>query len=111
MATCVCAGDLRERIVIEQVATTRDAVGGQVETWSNLATLWARVQPTSASERFYRQATNAAAGWKISIRYRTDITTKMRIVWGSRRFEIRGVQNIDEQKRFLELAADEIIAP
>lgn len=108
---CVCAGDLRERVAIEQVSTSRDAVGGIVETWSGIAEVWARVMPMSQRESWYRQQMNASAAWKIHMRWRPDVTTKHRVRWDSRTFEIRGVANPDERKRWLELSAEEIVAP
>jgi SPP1 family predicted phage head-tail adaptor len=108
---CVCAGDLRERVAIEACTEDRDEVGGRVEVWSTIATVWARVMPMSQRESWYRQQTNAAAAWKVHMRYRADLTTKHRIVWGIRVFEIRGVANPDERRRWLEIACDEIVAP
>ena len=44
---------------------------------------------------------------RITIRYRTDITPKMRAVWGSRIMNIREVINPDEQKKYLQLTVEE----
>tara|TARA_R110000868_G_scaffold936_2_gene7131 strand:- start:2154 stop:2489 length:336 start_codon:yes stop_codon:yes gene_type:complete len=111
MAACLCAGDLRHRISLQACSEARDEVGGLVATWTTLATVWAKVEPMSARESWYRQQMSASAAWKISVRYRADVTTKLRVVYGARTFEIRGVTDPDQQKRFLELACDEIVAP
>lgn len=111
MASCLCAGDLRERVTLQSVSTTRDIVGGLVESWATTATLWAKVEPMSARESWYRQQMNASASWKVSIRYRSGVTSKQRIVWGTRTFEVRGVTDPDNRRRYLELACDEIVAP
>lgn len=104
-------GALRERIEIQQVATSRDAIGGEVQTWGPLAGVWARVEPMSSSEQWRRQQMQASAAWKITIRWRADVTTKHRVVWGTRVFLVKGVTNSDERKRFLVLACDEMAAP
>ena len=111
MASCLCAGDLRERVALKSVSTQRDEVGGLVETWATVATVSAKIEPMSARESWYRQQMNAAASWKVSIRWRAGMTTKQRITWGSRTFEVRGVTDPDNRRRFLELACDEIVAP
>ena len=107
----VAIGSLREQIVIQQSAPTKDAIGGTIEGWSSLATVWARVEPMSAGEQYRRQQIQANAQWKVTIRWRGDINSKHRIVWGTRVFQVKGVTNADERKRFLVLACDELSAP
>ena len=102
------AGKLRERVTIEQVATSRDAVGGTVETWSQLAQVWARVEPMSVRESYQRHVMNAQASWKVTIRHRSDVTAKMRVRWGARMFEIKGITNADERRFMLALSCEEI---
>jgi len=111
MPSTVDIGDMRERVELQSVARTRDSVGGLVETWTTYATVWASVQPMSQRESFYRQQTNASAAWKVSIRYRPDVVTKHRVKWRSHTFEVRGVNNSDVRRRFIEMACDEIVAP
>lgn len=111
MAGATSAGMLNRRVTIEQVTSTRDEVGGQVETWSTLVTVWAEVRQKSASERFYRQQVAAQATHTITIRWRADITTKHRVVYNGRRFVIRGVTDVDDGRQWMDLACEEIIAP
>jgi SPP1 family predicted phage head-tail adaptor len=110
-------GEFRDRIRIDQDnSTTVNAIGDAVANWTALATgtedglLWANVQPMSAGEQWRRLQMNASANWKVTIRYRGDVTTKMRVVFGARTFEVRGVTNPDMKRRFLELACDEMVA-
>lgn len=108
---CVCSGELRERVTLQMAQRARDAVGGFSEQWLPQAEVWARVQPMGAGERFWRQQIEAKADWRVSIRYRSDVTTKLRVRWGNRLFQIRGVTNPDERKVFLDLACEELAAP
>lgn len=108
MAECYCAGDLRERVTITLPIDGRDSVGGLVRSWSPLATVWARVKPMSEREQWHREQIQSTAQWAITIRYRDDVTTKQRVSWRGRRFEVVGVQNADERRRFLRLACDEL---
>lgn len=106
----VAIGDLRERVQLQQEIRARDDVGGFDSTWSAIATVWARVAPASVGERFMRQQMQASAGWKVTIRQRSDLSLspKLRVVWSGRTFEVRGMTNADERRRFIELACDEL---
>lgn len=111
-------GELRDRIRIEQDnGTTFDEIGGAIPGWTalNVGTedgmIWAKVEPMSQGEQWRRLQMNATANWKITIRYRSDLTTKLRVMFGSRTFEVKGVSNPDMRKRFCELACEEMVAP
>lgn len=102
------AGDLRERVTIQRVATTRDAIGGLIETWSTLMTVYAKVAPMSAGEQYRRQQIQAKADWKVTVRYVNTIAPADRIVWRERTFQIKGITNADMRRRFLDLACEEL---
>lgn len=102
-------GDLRERIELQSdTGLGRDAVGGLVPQWVTLASVWADVAPMSVGEQFRRQQMQANANWKVTIRYRSDLTPKMRVLWQGRTFEVRGSTNPDQRKRFHQLACEEL---
>lgn len=106
-------GDLHERVELQsntQADAPRDAVGGNVPNWVAVAVVWARVQPMSVGEQYRRHQMQANANWKVTIRHRADLSPKMRVVWGTRQFEVKGVTNADERKRFLDLACEELSA-
>ena len=46
------AGELDRRIQIEQASEAPDSFGQNVQTWSLLATLWAKFEPDTGDERF-----------------------------------------------------------
>lgn len=102
------AGELRERVAIQRVTTTRDAIGGLIESWSTLTTVYARVQEMSAGEQYRRQQIQASASHKITVRYLNTIAPSDRIVWRERTFQIRGITNPDMRRRFLDLACEEL---
>lgn len=104
------AGELDQRVRIVQATAARDRIGGLVETWATLATVWAKVEPLSAREAYYRAQVNAGATWRVVMRFRSDVTPRQRIAWNGRTFEIRGVTDPDNRRRMIELACDEIVA-
>jgi len=76
-------GTLNERVTLQNVTETRDVNGAAVLTYADLVTVWARVEPATIgnSESLTAGQTMVFTRLKITIRYRTDITEKMRIVY------------------------------
>lgn len=108
MATTAPAiGDLRERVMIQRTTNTRDSVGGIIQSWATVATVWASVEPMSAGEQFRRQQVQAKADWRVTIRYRNDILPADRITWRERVFQVRGL-TADERRRFLAISCEEL---
>jgi len=96
------AGTYRHRITLrESTATGRDAAGGEILTWSDVATVWAAVEPISGREYFAAQQVNAETTHRIKMRYRPGVHSKMRVLFGSRTFDIESV--IDPEERHVEL--------
>lgn len=88
------AGKLRHRIVIQQPVETQDAGTGAINvTWADLATVWAAIEPLSAREFVASQAEASQVSSRVVIRYRDDVTAKMRIHYVAKDiyFNIEGV--------------------
>ena len=62
-------------------------------------------------ERGAEVAQTRAALNAFRIRYRQDVTSKSRVVWGQRTFEVKGIVSPDLHKRFMDLACEELAAP
>ena len=105
----VRAGELRHRVTIQQKSISQDTYGAALETWSTLATVWANVEALSGREFFDSQQTVAQADHRITIRYRADIKPAMRVVEGTRTFEIQAVLDREGRKRTLELLCREVV--
>lgn len=111
MAKRASAGQLRFRVELQRATETRDAIGGVVETWETYATVWAAVEQMSARESWWRQQMNASAAWRVTLRWLAGVTTKHRVLWQGRTFEVRGVTDVEQRRVFIELACDELVAP
>ena len=84
-------GRLDRRITIQEDVGTQDAVGQPVEIWQDIATnptVWAEVVPVGGTEQFQARQVNAEAVAKFRIRYRSDITRKMRVVYDGDDYDI-----------------------
>lgn len=88
-------GVLRERIVLESVSEARSSTGHPVQTWSTLATVWAKLEyvPVFSDERNMTDRKTAEQTVVFTIRYRTDITIneKVRILYNSQYYDITAV--------------------
>jgi SPP1 family predicted phage head-tail adaptor len=104
----VSVGDLRQRIVIESPTASSDGQGGLTgQTWSTLATVWARIDPMKAREESFAEKLRHVVTHRIIIRSRSDITAAMRVNFGGRIFQIHGVRSIHEMKRWTILDCEE----
>lgn len=102
-------GDLRHRITIQKYVATRDSFGGEIQTWQDVAKVWASIEPISGKEYFSSQQVNAEVNTRITIRHLEVITPKMRVVFKDRSFDILSVINIKEKKKELHLMCKENI--
>ncbi|HGO5393639.1 TPA: phage head closure protein [Klebsiella michiganensis] len=86
------AGKLRYRITLQARMQVQDPVSGAVETtWADISTLWAEVAPLSAREFIAAQATQNEITTRITIRFRTGVTPKHRILYRGKIYNIEGV--------------------
>lgn len=102
---------MRFRITLQTEQKTSDDAGGYTLSWTNVATVWAAIE--SASRRA-SSTENVVAGqlenrsfFVFTIRYRDGVTSKMRVLYNSRVFNIRRVINVDERKQWIEIFATE----
>jgi SPP1 family predicted phage head-tail adaptor len=82
------AGDLWTRITIEQPTASANQVGEPTLTWSTFATVWADVQSLSSRETERYAETVGFMTHRVRIRYRSGLTSAMRIVYRNRVLEI-----------------------
>lgn len=77
------AGRLRERVTIQQDTRTTDTQGGRSVAAATLATVWASVEPwaTQMDEMQRAGAMTTTRRYRVRLRYRADVTEKMRVLW------------------------------
>lgn len=88
------AGKLRHRVVIQSPVETQDQNDGSVIVqWEDIATVWASIEPLSAKEFIAAQSETSQITTRITVRYRSDITAKMRLYHASKDmyYNIEGV--------------------
>ena len=84
-------GELDQRVRLEVATESRSVTtGAVVVAYLPVATVWARVEPVGSREYFAAQAVQADATLRVTLRTRTDITPKHRLVWGAHVLNIVG---------------------
>jgi SPP1 family predicted phage head-tail adaptor len=101
-------GAMRHQVVIQKTTQNTGADGHVTDAWSTHVTVWAEVVPLSGSETYVAQGITASVVYRISCRYVSGVVPKMRVLWGSRVFEIGSVRNLDERNRFLVMNCQEL---
>jgi SPP1 family predicted phage head-tail adaptor len=98
---------LNTRITLQAPSTTADGYGETGATWTDIADVWASLEPIQGREFFSAQQVNAETTHRIRIRYRTGVTAAMRFKYGARFFEIQSVINTSERNNELVLMCTE----
>lgn len=101
------AGLFRHYMTIQEASISRSAMGTEIKTWGTLAQVWAEIRPIRGGEAVEAQQDWSTVQCRIRIRHRTDVTPQMRIVYGSRLFEILAVTDPAERREILELTCTE----
>lgn len=102
------AGELRHSIVIESLEQARDDQGGMLTSWALFSSLRARVANLSGNEQ------NAVAGGGATGEARTEFTTRfvpgidttMRVVFAGNHYNIKHVNDFNEEHRYLIITCD-----
>lgn len=68
-----------------------DSWGQPIDTWTDVASVWADVRPLSGLESIKADAPTSEVRASIRIRWRTDITAAMRVLHDATLYEIEAV--------------------
>ena len=107
--------DLDRRITFQTPTadTAPDSAGS--EGWGDFATVWAQVQdvlPSRGGKQVEGGLSLTKRPARIRIRWRDDITSAMRVIFGSRTMQIiAGPAEIGGRRRWLEMMAEDFTSP
>lgn len=101
------AGQYDQRITLQTRSSTVDALGQESTTWSDLATVWAKVRPARGRDLFAAGEQRATIDVQFCVRYRVDVdATTCRVVWNSQAYDIVGQPaNVNGANVELEISA------
>lgn len=87
----VKAGKLRHRVKIYKPVTKSGPLnGGSKPTWEHALTLWAEFTPLSVKDVINAKAADSQIRARCKLRYRKDITSKMRLEHMGLMYDIDG---------------------
>ena len=89
---------------------TTDEIGGVTRIFSPVASLWCRLEPVLGDEPFQSGRVTEVVSHRIAMRWRPDVTARMRLAIGARLFEIEASADPDGRRRRLIILAQEIKA-
>lgn len=102
----ISAGNLRHIVKIQHVVQVQSSDGSINSVWQDLFNrVYASIDPVSVKEFLVAATTESQVTARITIRYKSQITEKMRVVHGNKVYQIEGVQSdIDSGIEYLTLA-------
>ncbi len=100
-------GAFRTELVLEAVTPVSDGLGGYTETWSEVATVLARIEPLKAASVFGAGQALESVTHSITMRYRDDVAAGMRLRRNDRVLAIVTAHDPDETGRYLACLARE----
>lgn len=103
------ASVFRHRVTIQELVTGQDEAGQPVDTWNDVATVWAAVEPLRGREYFAAAQVQAEVTTSIRIRYRKGIRPDMRVLYDGRLYNINAVIDPQERHRELQLMCKELV--
>jgi SPP1 family predicted phage head-tail adaptor len=101
-------GELNRRLVLHEPVETQDGAGGVARSYAAAMTLWAKVEPVSARGAVVADAPGATITHRIIVRRRSAVTTRHRLLDGTRVYRIVTIRP-DATRRFLVIGAEQRI--
>ena len=101
------AGKLRHLVTLQRKTGAVDTWGEPTDTWTDLASVWASIQPMAGREAFTGLELQALDMVRIGIRYTSGLVPTDRVNWNGRLYDILAIHNKDERNRAMELVVKE----
>ena len=108
-------GKMRSKLTIQRFTKTPDGGGGATVVFSKVADIFAQIMPKDAKENLFGDQMREVTSHVIMIRYRRDLSHADRIVQThfrdgvkyTRTFAIKGIKNINNEFKYMQIAAQE----
>ncbi len=98
---------LDRKVTIKTITQSQSSSGAVLNTFADLATVWANVDSQAKNEKFSMERETVFNKKYFTIRYRTDFDEKAILVYQNKEYDIKSINEIDgTRKRFLILEAE-----
>lgn len=94
-------GSLNQELVLEKSSIFIGETGELTENWSEVASLWAQVEPIGSGPRLLGEQQIPEVTHRITLRHRKDISSAMRFRKGTRIFQTLTLHDPDDTERYL----------
>lgn len=101
------SNQLRHRITLQSRSGANDGFGQETLTWTDVLSCFASIDPAPRPQQVAGEAEVSSRTHVVMIRYRPNITARMRAIYGSRIFEITSVIDLEERHFWLQLDCTE----
>jgi SPP1 family predicted phage head-tail adaptor len=99
MAAWTPIGERRCPVVVEANSPTTNDLGETIDAWTEVGGAWAKIENQAGRELYLSRQVQPDATAIIKIPYYHGLTTKHRIKYGDRIFDIQAVNNVEERNR------------
>lgn len=101
----------RHIVVIEQPeeGATPDAKGDEQLTFETFKTVYASIEPLTGRELQFAEQMHGNVTHKVTIRYTSGITKRMRLKWRNRYFNLAPILNTEEADVDMMFYATEVV--
>lgn len=97
----ITAGMLKTPVTFERMTRIADGSGGYNETWAKLRTTKGMVKAMSGSERWASDRVEATSTHRLTVRYFSDLTEVDRVIVRGRPYNIRFINNVELEDKWL----------
>ena len=109
---------MRFKLQLQSPTRTTDAGGGAAITWTKVADVFASITPKNSTEQDFADKLRDRLESVVRIRYRNGVTTAHRLVQTftrdgtttTRTFTIKGIMNVDNRFKYLDIDVEEGVA-
>ena len=102
------AGTLRERVLIERLISTRNAMGLQEPGWEPVCRCLASVALESVGAESEGQALSAMPKYRVTVRSRGGMGLDQRISWNGRKLMVRQLLDDPRQRDRVVMRCEEV---
>lgn len=99
---------LQQRITVQRRSSTLDAYGQEINSWTNIGTVWAEVKPMRGTEKMRATAmvVESQLTHQVTVRFSELFLPSIeadawRILFGTRVFNITSSMNVDEEDKLI----------
>lgn len=100
-------GALRHRVTLASPTLADDGGGGGTLTYTDVVSVWARVQSRSSDDAVIGHARRAVTRLDVRIRWRSDVNSTWRVRYDDTLLPIVGLADPDGRRRWLDLIIEE----